>query len=47
MTHRKHHTHVKPLTAAEWKARYAEICKQFPDVPKAKRFDAEAVRQWE
>ena len=47
MTHRKHNTHIKPLTAAEWKARYAEICKQYPDIPKAKRFDAEGVRQWE
>lgn len=47
MTHRKHHTHIKPLTASEWRTRYAEICKQYPDVPKAKRFDPEAVRQWE
>jgi hypothetical protein len=35
------------VTADQWRKRYAEICKQYPDILKAKRFDAEGVRQWE
>jgi hypothetical protein len=39
------------MTAAEWKARYAEICKEFPDnPPKLGRLSHEQlsrIRQWE
>ena len=37
------------LTAAEWKARYADICKQYPDNPPklGKRVDWDRIRQLE
>jgi hypothetical protein len=37
------------ITAAEWKARYAEICKQYPDKPPvlSERQDWNRIRQAE
>lgn len=37
------------LTAAEWKARYADICKQYPDNPPVlgKRVNWDRIRQVE
>lgn len=39
----------RSMTAAEWKARYAELCKQYPDNPpeRAERKDWDRIRQEE
>jgi hypothetical protein len=39
-----------PMTAAQWKKRYAEICKDFPDNPPLKalnRHELDRIRQFE